>query len=77
MANANEKRAQAVAYMKSRARMNTYTQGNDRKYFFGKPDNKPGNTTQKGRSDCSSSVAACIKAAAGISIGGNTGEDGE
>lgn len=72
MATASEKRAQAVSFMKSRARMNSYTQGSNRVYFFGKPDNVPGNTTQKGYSDCSSSVAAAIKAAAGISIGGNT-----
>ena len=72
MATASEKRAQAVAYMKSRTRLNTYTNGNNRIYFFGKPDNIPGNTTQKGWSDCSSAVAKSIKAAAGISIGGNT-----
>lgn len=69
---ANEKRAQAVAYMKSRKRMNTYTNGGDRKYFFGKPDNKAGNTTQKGWSDCSSAVRKSIQAAAGIDIGYNT-----
>ena len=72
MANASEKRAQAVAYMKNRAKKNSYTQGSDRKYFFGKPDNIPGNTSQKGYSDCSSACAEAIRAAAGISIGSNT-----
>lgn len=72
MATATEKRAQAVAYMKSRARKNRYTQGGNRKYFFGKPDNIPGNTTQSGYSDCSSAVMKAIQAAAGINIGSNT-----
>lgn len=72
MANASEKRAQAVAYMKSRTKKNSYTQGSDRKYFFGKPDNIPGNTSQNGYSDCSSACAEAIRAAAGISIGSNT-----
>lgn len=72
MATATEKRAQAVAYMKSRAKKNSYTQGSNRTYFFGKPDNIPGNTSQKGYSDCSSAVGAAIRAAAGISIGSNT-----
>lgn len=67
-----EKRMEAVRLMKSRARKNTYTNGGDRKYFFGKPDNRPGNTTQKGYSDCSSAVRAAIRAAAGIDIGSNT-----
>lgn len=66
------KRDTAVSYMRSRLKKNTYTQGADRVYFFGKPDNKPGNTTQAGYSDCSSSVRAAIKAAAGIDIGYNT-----
>ena len=69
---ANEKRALAVEYMTSREKKNSYTQGSNRKYFFGKPDNKPGNRTQKGYSDCSSAVRAAIKAAAGIDIGSNT-----
>lgn len=68
----NEKRLEAVRLMKSRTRKNTYTNGGDRKYFFGKPDNVVGNTTQKGWSDCSSAVRAAIKAAAGIDIGSNT-----
>ena len=38
----------AVGYMKSRKAKNSYTQGGNRVYFFGKPDNEPGNTTQKG-----------------------------
>lgn len=70
--NATEKRAEAVRLMKSRAKLNTYTNGGDRKYFFGKPDNVPGNTTQKGWSDCSSAVRKAIMAAAGIDIGSNT-----
>jgi len=70
--SASEMRAQAVAYMKSRKRMNGYTNGGDRVYFFGKPDNKPGNTTQKGFSDCSRAVQKSILAASGISIGHNT-----
>ena len=59
--NATEKRAEAVRLMKSRAKLNTYTNGGDRKYFFGKPDNVPGNTTQKGWSDCSSAVRKAIQ----------------
>lgn len=70
--NATEKRMEAVRLMKSRTRKNTYTNGGDRKYFFGKPDNVPGNTTQKGWSDCSSAVRKAIQAAAGIDIGSNT-----
>lgn len=72
MATATEKRAQAVAYMKSRAKKNSYTQGGNRIYFFGKPDNIPGNTTQSGYSDCSSAMMQAILAAAGINIGSNT-----
>lgn len=67
-----EKRMEAVRLMKSRARKNAYTNGGDRKYFFGKPDNVPGNTSQKGFSDCSSAVRAAIRAAAGVDIGSNT-----
>ena len=67
-----EKRFEAVRLMQSRTRKNTYTNGGDRKYFFGKPDNAVGNTTQKGYSDCSSAVRAAIRAAAGIDIGSNT-----
>ena len=65
---ATEKRAEAVRLMKSRAGMNTYTQGDRRVYFFGYPNNDGG----KGYSDCSSSVRACIKRATGIDIGYNT-----
>lgn len=72
MATASEMRTSAVNFMTSRKGMNSYTQGGDRVYFFGKPDNKPGNTTQKGYSDCSSAVRAAIKAASGIDIGSNT-----
>lgn len=72
MATANEMRTSAVNFMTSRKGMNSYTQGGNRVYFFGKPDNKPGNTTQKGYSDCSSAVRAAIKAASGIDIGSNT-----
>ena len=70
--NAQEMREYAVKLMKSRYRKNTYTNGGDRKYFFGKPDNAVGNTTQRGFSDCSSAVKAAIQAAAGINIGSNT-----
>lgn len=67
-----EKRAKSVEYMTSRKGLNDYTQGSKRSYFFGYPDNKPGNKTQEGYSDCSSAVRAAIKAAAGIDIGSNT-----
>ena len=72
MATATEMRNKAVDLMTSRKGMNSYTQGGNRAYFFGKPDNKPGNTTQKGYSDCSSAVRAAIKTATGIDIGSNT-----
>lgn len=72
MVTATEKRNRAVELMTSRKGKNSYTQLADRKYFFGKPDNEPGNTTQNGFSDCSSAVRAAIKAATGIDIGGNT-----
>lgn len=72
MATATEKRNKAVELMTSRKGKNSYTQGSNRKYFFGKPDNVPGNTSQSGYSDCSSAVRAAIKAATGIDIGGNT-----
>ena len=72
MATATEMRNKAVDLMTSRKGLNSYTQGGNRVYFFGKPDNKPGNTTQKGYSDCSSAVRAAIKAATGIDIGSNT-----
>lgn len=58
--------------MKSRKRLNSYTNSSNRKYFFGKPDNEPGNESQKGYSDCSSACRAAIKAASGIDIGSNT-----
>lgn len=69
---ATEKRNYAVELMKSREKKNSYTQGSKRSYFFGYPDNKPGNKTQEGYSDCSSAVRAAIKAATGIDIGSNT-----
>ena len=69
---ANEKRAYAAELMKSREKKNSYTMQSKRGYFFGYPDNKPGNTTQKGYSDCSAAVRAAIKAATGIDIGSNT-----
>jgi hypothetical protein len=73
MANTRDaQRQQAAAYMKSRKGKNGYTQGSKRKYFFGYPDNVPGNTSQKGYSDCSSAANKAIKAAAGIDIGSNT-----
>ena len=72
MSKASDLRADAVSYMKSRKKKNSYTQGANRIYFFGKPDNKPGNTTQKGYSDCSAAVRAAIEAATGIDIGSNT-----
>lgn len=72
MSKVTEQRSLAVKYMKSRAKKNSYTQGSKRSYFFGHPDNKPGNTTQAGYSDCSAAVRAAIKAASGIDIGGNT-----
>ena len=64
----------AADLMLGRVRKNSYTQGGNRKYFFGKPDNEPGNVTQKGYSDCSSAVRAAIRAAAGVDIGANTNE---
>jgi len=72
MANASDMRALAVEYMVSREKMNSYTQGSRRNYFFGYPDNIPGNKTQAGHSDCSSAVRKAILAAAGIDIGSNT-----
>ena len=72
MSKASEQRALVVEYMKSRKKKNSYTQGSKRSYFFGYPDNKPGNTTQAGYSDCSAAVRACIKAVTGIDIGSNT-----
>jgi hypothetical protein len=67
-----EARQKAADLMQSRVGLNTYTNGGNRKYFFGKPDNTPGNTTQKGYSDCSSAVRNAIQAAYGIDIGSNT-----
>lgn len=69
---ASEKRARGVELAKSREKMNSYTQGSKRKYFFGYPDNKVGNSTQKGYSDCSSLMREIIKALTGIDIGANT-----
>lgn len=68
----SEMRALAVQYMISRKSLNAYTNQSDRKYFFGKPDNKAGNVKQKGFSDCSSACRAAIRAASGIDIGSNT-----
>ena len=72
MANASELRKRTVDLMVNRAGKNSYTQGGNRIYFFGKPDNRPGNTSQPGFSDCSSAVREAIKAATGIDIGANT-----
>lgn len=72
MSNASEMRRLATDYMRQRNRLNTYTQSSDRVFFYGKPENRPGDTTTPGYSDCSSSVRAAIKAAAGIDIGYNT-----
>ncbi len=58
--------------MRSRLKKNSYTQGAKRTYFFGYPANKPGETGQKGYSDCSSAVMQAIKAACGLDIGANT-----
>lgn len=69
---ANEMRTRAVEYMTGRKGKNSYTQGAKRRYFFGYPDNQPGNTAQAGFSDCSSAVRSAIQAAAGIDIGSNT-----
>ena len=54
--NAEALRELAVSYMTGRKGKNSYTQGSKRTYFFGYPDNEPGNTTQKGYSDCSLSL---------------------
>ncbi len=63
---------EAARLMMSRAGLNQYTTGSDRKYFFGKPDNVPGDTSQAGYSDCSSACRMAILAAGGIDIGSNT-----
>ena len=72
MPTLSEQRDLAVHYMTSRKKKNDYTQGAKRDYFFGYPDNKPGNTTQAGYSDCSAAARKAIKAATGIDIGSNT-----
>lgn len=72
MATAAEMRNRAVELMTSRTKLNDYTQGSKRAYFFGYPDNEPGNTAQKGYSDCSSAVRSVILEAAGVDIGANT-----
>lgn len=72
MASATELRAYAVELMKSRTKKNSYTQGGKRTYFYGYPDNEPGNTTQSGYSDCSAAVRAVIKTVTGVDIGSNT-----
>lgn len=64
-----EMRALSVHNMKSRKGLNTYTNTSVRKYFFGKPHNQAGNTTEKGYSDCSSACRAAIQAASVINIG--------
>ena len=48
----SEKRDYAAQLMKSREKMNSYTQGSKRVYFFGYPDKAVGNTTQKGYPQC-------------------------
>ena len=63
---------QAARLMQSRVGLNGYTQGSKRKYFWGYPDNKVGNMSQAGYSDCSSAVRAAILAAVSIDIGSNT-----
>lgn len=68
----DKQRQLAVDLMTSREKKNSYTQGSKRGYFFGYPDNKPGNTSQKGFSDCSSAVRKAILEATGIDIGSNT-----
>ena len=70
--NTTEKRNYAAQLMMSREKLNSYTQGSKRIYFFGYPDRAVGNTTQAGYSDCSAAVRAAIQAAAGIDIGSNT-----
>lgn len=72
MTTAAEQRNKAVQLMTGRKGLNSYTQGSKRVYFFGYPDNKPGNAAQRGYSDCSSAVRAAILEAAGVDIGGNT-----
>jgi GH25 family lysozyme M1 (1,4-beta-N-acetylmuramidase) len=62
-----EMRLEAVRLMKSREKRNTYTNGGKRQYFFGYP-----NEGDKGWSDCSSAVRACVRRAADIDIGSNT-----
>ncbi len=66
---ATEKRAEAVRLMKSRAQKNSYTQGSNRIYFFGKPDG-----AAKGYSDCSQAVQKAIYRATNgvVNIGANT-----
>lgn len=58
--------------MQSRLKKNRYTQGSKRVYFFGYPENRPGETGCKGYSDCSSAVMKAIEAASGVKIGANT-----
>lgn len=67
MATSKELRDKIVSTYLTRQSKNQYTQGNDRKYFFGKPtDGKPG------WSDCSSSWRETYKRVIGQDIGGNT-----
>ncbi|MDL2206269.1 peptidoglycan-binding protein [Eubacteriales bacterium OttesenSCG-928-N13] len=65
--SAAQQRAEAVRLIKSRTKRNSYTQGANRGYVFGKPEG-----AVKGYGDCSSTVREVIKRAAGIDIGGNT-----
>lgn len=62
-------RAEAVRLMQSREKRNHYTNGADRKYFWGKPEG-----VNPGYSDCSAAVRAAILRASGgtVDIGYNT-----
>lgn len=62
-----EMRDMAVKLAMSRLMKNSYTQGADRGYVFGKPEG-----AERGYSDCSSFVNAVLKRVLGYSIGSNT-----
>ncbi len=64
---ATEKRKEIVRLYLSRKGKNSYTQGPDRVFFFGKPEG-----AAKGYSDCSSSIRAVYLKLLGLDIGGNT-----
>ncbi len=64
---ANEKRKEIVRLYLSRKQKNSYTQGPNRVFFFGKPEG-----AVKGYSDCSSSIRAVYLMLLGLDIGGNT-----